>query len=115
MKYRNRNAAVGHGLAVALTLLLLASSGMAAGRWMTHIVSNPPEAGTVGKPVDTISAPETAGHWVWLVWYDAGTGTWVYNQQSPYCFSYGSVTWQIPEYNQWYYLMLYDTATGQWY
>ena len=91
------------------------TTGWCAGRWLTHMMVQAPGAGAVGMPIDTISVPETAGNWVWLVWYDAGTGQWDYDQQTPLVFSDGTVDFVVPQLNQWYFLMICDVATGTYY
>lgn len=103
------------GCVVWAILGATASEGHAAGRWIMHMLTNTPEAGTVGKPIDVIPVPETNQHWVWVVWFDPALGTYTYDYDNPYVFSNGSVQWEVPEYNQWYYLMLYDTVTGMWF
>lgn len=95
--------------------LAVPAEAPAAGRWVSHIVISAPPAGTVGRPVDTLSVPETAGHWVWLVWYDLTAGQWQYNLQNPYAFSNGTVAFQVPDWNRWYYLLIFDTVSGVYY
>jgi hypothetical protein len=80
-----------------------------------HLLTQAPTPGSVGKPVDTFSLPDTAGHWVWLVWFDLSAGRWTYDTLNPYFYSVnGTVDFQIPAFSQWYYLLFYDTVTGVW-
>jgi hypothetical protein len=117
MNYRSEyKASLIGGLAAALVLLLTAVPPCdATGRWITHLVTQTPAAGAVGKPVDTFSLPDTAGHWVWIVWFDYASGQWVYDTQNPYYFSNGTVEYRVPEFSKWYFVLFYDTVNGLYY
>jgi len=96
-------------------LCLAAAEGRGEGRWITHLVTNLPDPAAVERPIDSIPCRETAGHWVWVVWYDLSADRWDYDQADPYAFSDGSVEWQVPAWDRWYFVLLYDTVTGIYY
>ena len=103
------------GVAIVAFMCLVADSN-ASGRWIAHVITAQPGAGVMGKPIDSVVAPETTGHWVWVLWYDMNAGIWTYNAQTPFFYSAnGTVDFQVPEYGGWYYLLLYDTVTGIYY
>lgn len=101
----------GWGL-VALGLLLRVGHSRAAGRWIVHVPTHPPAGSVSSRPSDMLAAPETVGHWVWVVWYDPIAGAWGYDTARPYVFSNGVVPFMPPQYGRWYYVLFYDTALG---
>ena len=86
----------------------------AGGRWVAHVLTQAPVAGTVGLPVDTFSFADTATHWVLVAYFDLSAGQWQY-PASPYFYSNGTVDFHVPAFDRWYYVMFYDTVTGAWY
>lgn len=99
-------------MALVGALSLALSDARAAGRWIVHVPTHPPTPSPAVKPIDMLAAPDTAGHWVWVVWYDAASGTWGYDPARPYVFSNGTVPFVPPQYGRWYYVLLYDVASG---
>ncbi len=101
-------------IVAALTLVVSARS-RAAVRWIQHVSTHPPLAGEVSTWADVLYLPETAGHWVHVVWYDFSAGVWAYDTNQPYQFSSGAVQFKPPQFNRWDVVFVYDVNTGLFY
>jgi hypothetical protein len=97
-------------------LSLAGLNAQAGGRWLSHTVSKVPPAGSPARPIEEFQIPETAGHWVWVAWFDMSKGLWTYDYANPYFYSVdGTVEFRAPAVNVWYFVYFYDTVTGVFY
>lgn len=101
---------------VVAALVLSGLTAQAGGRWLSHTVSKFPPSGAPARPIEEFQIPETAGHWVWVAWFDQSRGSWTYDYQNPYFYSVdGTVEFHLPAFNTWYFVYFYDTVTGIFY